>query len=305
MPEYVREPDRRGATELPDRRAIGWAEWGPEDGVPILHCPGAATSCAHGFGADVVDDLGVRLVALDRPGLGASSPRPGRTLLDWADDVRAFVDARRLEAPCIVGFSQGAPFALACAAAGIVRAAAIVSAADEIAAPELRGSLVPELRALVDRVESDPEGAEAFFRGMTAETMRGMVLSGSPDVDRVVYADPAFDAAYRRALDEAFAQGLGGYARDTVLAMGRWPFDLEGITVPVDVWYGAIDTSPVHSADLGAKLARRIPGARRRVVEGAGGAVLWTHARTILEALLSIRRACASSPSSRRPRSSD
>ena len=55
---------------------------------------------------------------------------------------------------------------------------------------------------------------------------------------------------------------------------------------PVDLWYGSADTSPVHSPDAGAGLAARIPNARRHVVDGAGGALLWTEAARILAPLL-------------------
>ncbi|MFE6577617.1 alpha/beta fold hydrolase, partial [Streptomyces rochei] len=84
---------------------------------------------------------------------------------------------------------------------------------------------------------------------------------------------------------EGFAQGAAaGYARDTVLAMSRWPFALDAVTVPVDIWYGEEDTG--HSPDNGALLATRIPGARRHVVPGIGGALLWTHAEPVLTSLL-------------------
>ncbi|MGI5349853.1 alpha/beta fold hydrolase [Streptomyces sp. CA-250714] len=79
----------------------------------MLFSPGAATSRSLGFGAGVVDGLGVRLIALDRPGLGASTPAPGRTFADFAADIAAFARARGLDRPAMVGNSQGAPFALA------------------------------------------------------------------------------------------------------------------------------------------------------------------------------------------------
>lgn len=106
------------------------------------------------------------------------------------------------------------------------------------------------------------------------------------DTDRTVYTHSVFARAYRHAVTEAFVQGPGGYARDTVLASARWPFDPGIVRVPVDLWYGAQDTSPVHSPDLGASLGDRIPGARRHVIPSAGGALLWTHAETILRTLL-------------------
>ena len=68
--------------------------------------------------------------------------------------------------------------------------------------------------------------------------------------------------------------------------MGRWPFDLADIRVPVDLWYGGLDASPVHSPDHGAELARRIPAARRHLLPEAGGSLLWTHAEEIVASLV-------------------
>lgn len=284
MTGYVDIPARLGESRLSDGRLLGWAEWGPLDGVPVLLCPGAATSRWLGVGAGVVEALGVRLVSVDRPGLGASTPAPGRTFSDFAADVRQLCALRELGRPAVVGNSQGAPFALACAAEGVVSALAVVSGADEVAAPEFASAPAADLRGLVERIADDPAGAEEFFAGFTAEAMWDMVVAGSPACDLAVYRDPGFAAAYRRALDEGFARGAAGYARDTVLAMGRWPFALDAIAVPVDIWYGEHDTG--HSPDNGALLATRVPGARRHVVPGIGGALLWTHAGTILASLL-------------------
>ncbi|MEU6012603.1 alpha/beta hydrolase [Streptomyces sp. NPDC047515] len=280
----VIDPDRIGTEQPSGGRQLGWAEWGPVDGVPVLLSPGAATSRHLGFGYDVASDLGVRLISLDRPGLGASSPLPGRTFDDFVDDIRAFAVLRGLERPLMVGNSQGAPFALACAAAGVAGALAVVSGADEIAAPCFADALPGELRRLVDLAVSDPAAAEKIFAGFTAQAMWDMVMSGSPECDLAVYQQPAFAAAYRRALEEAFAQGADGYARDTVLAMGRWGIALSDIDVPVDLWYGEKDTG--HSPDQGAGLTSRIPGAVRHLVPDAGGAVLWTHAEQVLSTLL-------------------
>ncbi len=284
MTLYVNDPARLGESRLPDGRLLGWAEWGPKDGVPVLLCPGAATSRWLGFGAGVVEALGVRLVSVDRPGLGVSTPAPGRTFSDFAADIRQLCVLRGLGRPAVVANSQGAPFALACAAEGIASALAVVSGADEVAAPEFAPALAEDLRGLVERTVYDPAGAEEFFAGFSADAMWGMVMAGSPACDLAVYQDPDFATAYRRALDEGFVQGGAGYARDTVLAMGRWPFALDEIAVPVDIWYGEKDTS--HSPDQGALLATRIPGARHRVAPGIGGALLWTHAESILTSLL-------------------
>ncbi|GAA1793932.1 alpha/beta fold hydrolase [Actinomadura chokoriensis] len=283
MAVQVGDPARLGEVRLSDGRSLGWAEWGLPDGIPVLLCPGAATSRWLGFGGGVVEALGVRLVSVDRPGLGVSTPAPGRTFSGFAADMRQFCALRGLGDPAVVGNSQGAPFALACAEAGVASALAVVSGADEVAAPRFASVLPADLRGLVERTASDPDGAEDFFTGFTAEAMWDMVMAASPECDLSVYRDPDFAAAYRRALNEGFAQGAAGYARDTVLAMGRWPFELGGISVPVDIWYGEHDTS--HSPDNGALLATRMATAQRNVVPGTGGALLWTHAEPILTSL--------------------
>jgi pimeloyl-ACP methyl ester carboxylesterase len=192
-----------------------------------------------------------------------------------------------LDRPAIVGFSQGAPLALACTATGAASAAAVVSGTDELAA--LRTMLAPPALQAVELAEATPSAVEAQFRGMTAAMIVGMV-GGSPEVDLAVYQEPTFAAAFAAAVDEGFVRGPDGFARDGLLAMQKWPFDPAAIRVPVHLWYGSFDTSPFHSPDHGASLARRIPGAARTVIEGAGGAILWTHGAEILAALLEARR---------------
>ncbi|MFI6866657.1 alpha/beta fold hydrolase [Nocardia sp. NPDC050406] len=239
-----------------------------------------------GFGTEDLAALDIRLIAVDRPGLGASDPDPERTLLDWADDIRALA----LPNPAVVGFSQGAPFALACAATGLASAVAIVSGGDELAYPAFADTLIPEVRHLVRLAETDPAAAEmAFTPFAEPEAMWRMGIDASPAEDRAVYLAPEFDKAFRRALADGFTQGPSGYIRDTLLHMTPWPFDLSKIAVPVDLWYGERDTNPTHSPDHGSTLAARIPGAHLHLVPEAGGALLWTHARSILETLLARR----------------
>ncbi|SUP34719.1 alpha/beta hydrolase fold protein [Streptomyces griseus] len=283
----VTDPARLGQTRMPDGRLLGWAEWGPADGTPVLLCPGAATSRWLGFGGGVVDSAGARLISVDRPGLGASDPDPGRTLSSWAADIGQLVQERALHAPAAVGFSQGAPFALALAAGGLVDAVAVVSGSDELAHPRFARSLAPRVREMVAAVAADSLGAEEAFAGHGGpEALWELIVTTSAEADLRVYTDPVFRPAFRRASQEAFSRGPAGYARDTALAMGRWPFDPAGIAVPVDLWYGQRDTSPVHSPDLGASLARMIPGATRHVLPTAGGSLLWTHGGTVLRTVL-------------------
>ncbi|MFC7330418.1 alpha/beta fold hydrolase [Marinactinospora rubrisoli] len=283
----MRQPEHIGTITLPDGRRLGWAAWGPVDGRPVLFCSGAAMGRSLGFGGGALERLGARLIAVDRPGLGASDPDPGRTLDGWARDVADLVSALGLRDPLAVGFSQGAPFALACAAAGVVSAVAVVSGQDDLGDPRLAELLPAQVTAMVHAARTDPAGFEASLaKSMDAETLWRIVMDTSSAADRAVYTDPAFEPAYRRSLAEGFTQGAAGYARDLTLTFGRWPFELDAITAPVHLWYGAHDPGATHSPDNGAVLSHRLASARRHLLADAGAALLWTHGEEILAELV-------------------
>src|SRR5581483_300238 len=115
-------PERQESMRLRDGRRLAWYEWGPPRGRPVLFSTGAAMSGSLAFGPDELPNLELRMIAFDPPGLGMSDPHPGKTLSSWADDIEQVISAKRLHNPLAVGFSQGAPFALALAGRHLVRA---------------------------------------------------------------------------------------------------------------------------------------------------------------------------------------
>jgi len=280
-------PERQSTLQLPDTRTLAWSEWGPVDGIPVLFCTGAAMSGSLGFSMAFLRDLDLRLIAIDRPGLGRSDPHPAKTLSSWVADIRVLLRSLARCPVLAVGFSQGAPFALALAGGGLVAGLAIVSGQDELAHPDLLPRLHPEVRGMVETARADPVGFECQFAQMaSAEGLWRLIIAMSGEQDRRLYESEGFGAAYRQCLEEGFAQGSAGYARDLVNALGPWPV-VEEITVPVDLWYGALDTSTVHSPDFGETLAARLPHATRTVDPVAGGSILWTRAGDILGRLRS------------------
>ncbi|MGN6111339.1 MAG: alpha/beta fold hydrolase [Kofleriaceae bacterium] len=277
-------PAARGLHVIHRGRRIGWSEWGDERGRPVVFCTGAGMTSSMGFGAAALDGLGVRLLCIDRAGLGRSEPDPDKSFASYAADVAAVLDHLGIARPAVVGFSQGAPFALALAAHA--SRIALVAGQDELAHPAIRAQLHPEVAGMVDAIAADAAGfAEAFAARVDAAGLWALIIGMSAPTDRAIYDQPAFAAAYQQTLGEGFARGPAGYVQDLVLAMQPWPMAPERIEVPVDLWYGALDTSPVHSPDLGTTLAARLPRATRRVVAGEGGSLLWTRAAEILGAL--------------------
>ena len=66
--------------QLRDGRTIGYAEFGDPQGTPVLWCHGGPGSRIESSTlGPAAAELGLRLVGIDRPGYGKSTPMPGRT----------------------------------------------------------------------------------------------------------------------------------------------------------------------------------------------------------------------------------
>ncbi|MTH98945.1 alpha/beta fold hydrolase [Roseibium sp. RKSG952] len=282
----VRVADRLCDMHLKDGRRLAWSEWGAPEGTPVLFVTGAGMSGFFGFGFDVLEQHGLRLVVPDRASLGRSDMDPSKTLLSVSRDLAELSMTLGFSKLPVVAFSQGAPFALAFASQGYASFLAIVSGQDELSHPDAVALLPDEVRQMVLQAERDPKGFLDAVEGFAKpDGFFEMILAMSSETDRAIYGEKGFAAAYRQALREGFAQGPKGYARDTLAAFRPWPFRLEQIQCPVTLWYGAEDTSPVHSPDFGAALARRLPRATHNLIPGSGSALLWTHAGEILESV--------------------
>jgi pimeloyl-ACP methyl ester carboxylesterase len=103
-------------TQLRDGRTIGYVEYGKPNGRPLFYFHGHPGSRFEvRFLQEQAEENGVRLVGVDRPGLGLSSYKAGRSILDWPDDVSELADFLQIKFFSVVGFSGGGPYALACA----------------------------------------------------------------------------------------------------------------------------------------------------------------------------------------------
>src|SRR5215472_6981947 len=101
---------------LADGRALGFAEYGDPNGAPLFFFHGLwASRLTSHPDHEIARSLGVRLITMDRPGIGCSAPKPGRRLIDWPEDVAALADALQLQRFAILGWSGGGAYALACA----------------------------------------------------------------------------------------------------------------------------------------------------------------------------------------------
>ena len=79
---------------LADRREVGFIDYGPAGATPVLWCHGGPGSRLEPAGfAPLAATAGFRLIGIDRPGYGRSTPKPGRSIVDWVPDGLAVADA--------------------------------------------------------------------------------------------------------------------------------------------------------------------------------------------------------------------
>lgn len=196
-----------------------------------------------------------RVVCLDNRGMDGSEKPPGPySTPQMAMDVLALLDALELPACTLVGLSLGGFIAQEAALARPERVERLVLMATSFGGPDCLPPSPPALEAMMNR-EGGPRAIAE--RGLAINTAPGFA-SRHPD-----RAAEYFRYRERPGMTaESYqAQLAAGIHHDTRAR-------LSGLRMPVLILHGDQDqVSPPGNAEL---MARRIPGARIQMLEGAG-----------------------------------
>ena len=254
---------KEGVIELRDGRRLGYGEWGPPDAPVVFYChgfPGSHDELDLAVPVAERSNLAVRVIALDRPGYGASTYAPGRTFLDWPQDVVEVADRLRVGDFAVLGASGGSPFALACGyllgdrvkRIGIVVGSAPIEAPGMSETPIVSGS---SRFRLMRRLQYGLS-ALAIRKGREDRFIDQAIAMMSP-VDRLAMDDPGTREWFLKVTREAFRQGGRAAASESGLYRLPWGFDLAAVTQETWLWYGGVDQwSPAAS---GKWMADRLP----------------------------------------------
>lgn len=251
---------------LSDGRALAWSECGDSGGRALFFfhgTPGSRITARALHGAARAH--GVRVIAPERPGCGESDPQRGRSLLDWASDVRELADSLALERFAVAGISGGGPYAAVCAHAlgsRVTRAAILSGIGLTDSADATRGMLAPN-RLLLWSARRLPVLARGFW-ALVARQLRdperaiATMAQSLPTPDRAILEDAAVRAIFIADFRAALAHGSDGAFEDFRAFAHPWGFALGEIRVPVRVWHGERDRNcPVAMA---RHVAAAIPG---------------------------------------------
>jgi pimeloyl-ACP methyl ester carboxylesterase len=290
------------ALRLTDRRTVMVADVGDAHGTPVLYVAGYG----HGRLARHPDDkltasAGVRLLAIDLPGLGGSDPLPGYRLRAWVQDAVELADQLGIDRFAALGWSWGAPYALALACEHPERVSSIglVSA--------LGGWLTGaghvsqarrEYRNFAVMCRLAPPVVKRFLSQQRRELLTNPAaahereLAAGPPADHAAARQPGIAAMLRASQVEAWRQGTAGMFDHGRAVTTPWGFTPADVTTPAAIWQGSADRDILPG--MAEHLSQVMPRSTMTTLPGEGHLLLFTHWVAILQQL--------SAPQSARPR---
>jgi pimeloyl-ACP methyl ester carboxylesterase len=251
-PTLITAPRVEGTVTVRDRRKLGFAEFGPAGGRAVvwLHgTPGARRQIPQAARLAAVD-LDVRLLGLDRPGVGLATPHLYDSILDFTVDLEIVLDQLGIDDLAVIGLSGGGPYALAAASAmpDRVRAVGIIGGVAPARGPDaapgglvgFANRLAPVLPAMRGAMAV---GLHTFVRAMRPVAGRALQAYAaiSPAGDRAVLNRPEMQAMFLDDIVGNSRRGIGAPVSDLILFTRDWGFSVRDITVPVRWWHGDAD----------------------------------------------------------------
>ena len=214
---------------------------------------------------------GARYVTFSRPGYGASTRLPGRSVADVAADVRLIAATLGIDRLHVVGHSGGGPHALACAALlpELVASAATIAGVAPWGVEGLDW-LAGMARENVEEFGAALAGEEALatalapmvagLAGVTAQAVADELGGLVSEVDRACLTGDFAEITAARFRWAVHAGG-GGWVDDDLAFTRDWGFDLAAIGCPVVVWQGSQDlmVPPAHGEWLVSHISGAVP----------------------------------------------
>ena len=293
----IERPRLEGSVAVRDGRRLSFAEFGTPRGAAVIWMhgtPGARRQIPVEARA-YASQHDVRIIGIDRPGIGTSTPHLYADVLDWTGDLELLADALAVDTMRVIGLSGGGPYALAAGAAlpervhgvGVLGGVAPTKGPDAIrgglvelapyAAPLLSLTRVPLGYALAAAIRVIRPLAGPAIDAYAAVQPRG---------DKELLARPEFRAMFLDDLLNGARFHLGAPLSDIILFTRPWGFDAADVTVPVRWWHGDSDHIVPHAH--GVHLSARLPDCRFETIAGESHLGGMGVATEVLEELLAL-----------------
>jgi pimeloyl-ACP methyl ester carboxylesterase len=293
----IARPKLEGNIAVGEDRQIGFAEFGNPQGRAVfwLHgTPGARRQIpveARVF----AEQQNIRLIGVDRPGIGSSTPFQYDNVLAFANDMRTIADTLGVDKMAVVGLSGGGPYALACAAAmpeRIVATGVLGGVAPTVGPDSISGGLVAlgALAAPFIQVAGAPLrlAAVALIRMIrpVAEPAVYLYARISPQADRDLLVRPEFKAMFLDDLLNGSRKQMSAPFSDIVAFARDWGFRLDEVKVPVRWWHG--DKDHIVPFAHGQHVVARLPDAELHHLPGESHLAGLGRAEDILRTMVDV-----------------
>lgn len=261
-----RTAHRRESLTLADGRRLAFTDTGAIGATPVIYCHGAIGTPVDATVdlAQMTERLGIRYLAPSRPGVGGSDPSPGRTIMDFAHDIRQLADALSLDRFYIAGVSAGGPYALAIAhrLADRVEKVAVCSSMSPLWAPHRTPGMNPRIRLALAAVARAPKTIESLGDAVLPVIARHprlisrVIAAHAAESERERLGTPEERSAASHSFLDAACGGVGGMIADYQTYSAEWGFDAAEVECEVHLWHGCGDPLvPVeHALQLAAAL---------------------------------------------------
>jgi pimeloyl-ACP methyl ester carboxylesterase len=290
-------PRVEGVVRLADGRKLGFVEYGDADGVPIFWfhgTPGGSGQIAPAMRI-AAQELGVRLIALERPGIGRSTRHLYDCIGDWAADVAEAADALGVDRFGCVGLSGGGPYVLACGAhlpqrmfGGVLLGSVAPARGDDAIAGGLVG-FGERFAVLFERAHL-PLGHLIYGIARVAAPLQDLAFFAyvaiSPPGDQRIFRQPEMKAMFLEDIFGASRRQAHAPVLDVRLFLRDWGFALADVKVPIRMWHG--DADPIVPFAHAQHLASLLPDAELRVRPGESHLGTLDLAEDVLKTLLAL-----------------
>jgi len=295
--EQPRRPTLEGNVAVRDGRRLSFAEYGSHTGPAIVWMhgtPGARRQIPLDAREYAVEH-GLRIIGIDRPGIGSSTPYLYPNVLDWTADLALLLDALGIDDIRVIGLSGGGPYALAAGAGlpdrvrgvGVLGGVAPTRGADAIGGGpiQLAVRFAPLLSA--GRL---PLGIALTTAIRTVKPLAGAGLdlyaAVQPPGDKNLLSRPEFKAMFLDDLLNGSRFQTSAPLADLVLFTREWGFDLADVAVPVRWWHG--DADHIVPFRHGQHVVDRLPDATMSVIDGESHLGGLGIAAVVLDELMSL-----------------
>jgi len=269
---HIEHPRAEGHLHLSGGRRLGYAEYGDPSGPVVLWFHGSPGGRRQFplHARRTAEDLGLRVVLVERPGSGLSDPHAYDAVADWASDMAEVADTLGAEQLGVIGLSGGGPYALSCAGApGLAERVAVVAVLGGVTP-----SVGPDATAtgaidLARRTGPLLSGLRRPLAGLLTAGLLPILPLGRyaysafsgimPESDQQVFADADIQAMF---IDDIVRTSRGRFQAfvDDVRLFGRdWGFRLADAKVPVRWWHG--DADPIVSLEDAQAAVAHLPNA--------------------------------------------